>query len=140
MQHSAPWSSRSVLLTLSATLSFLAVAMGAFGAHALKTALADIGDAAARLSAYEVASRYHFIHAAALGWLGVLWPRTLDRLQRVAVASLLLGLVLFCGSLYALGVSGIRRLGIVTPAGGVAFLVGWACCAVSFWRRRSEPE
>src|SRR5262245_55536052 len=106
-------------LLLAAANGFLAVAAGAFGAHALQAAL----DAPA-LQTFETAARYHMYHALAMG-LAALALRERPG-ARVAAALFLAGIVLFAGSLYALALSGVRALGAVTPFGGVAFLAGWA--------------
>lgn len=106
-------------LLLAAINGFLAVAAGAFGAHTLQGAL----DAAA-LQTFETGARYQMYHALAMG-LAALALR--DRAAaRVAAALFLAGIVLFSGSLYALALTGVRALGMVTPFGGVAFLAGWA--------------
>ena len=103
----------------------LAVALGAFGAHALESRLsADL------LSTYEVGVRYHFYHALAL--LGVVavisrWPEAGAAVW--AGWLFVIGTVIFSGSLYILAFTGIRWLGAITPIGGVAFIAGWACLA-----------
>lgn len=109
---------------LGAVNAFLAVAAGAFGAHALKTRLPpDL------LAVFETGARYHLFHA--LGLFGIAWA--VDRGVEVNLAgwAVLAGIVLFCGSLYALALTGVRALGAVTPFGGLAFLFGWAVVA---WR------
>lgn len=100
----------------------LAVALGAFGAHGLKSRLD-----AYSMSVYEKAVFYHFIHA-----LGILLVALLARTSAISIGAqarigwlLLIGIILFSGSLYALAISGIRILGAITPIGGVAFIVGW---------------
>lgn len=111
---------------LIATLfAFLAVAAGAFGAHGLKDRLSD-----EHLAVFETAARYQMYHALALG-LTALWMdrSSAVRLLRVAAWCFAIGVVLFSGSLYALALSGMARFGAVTPAGGLAFLAGWAFLA-----------
>ncbi|MBK7469275.1 MAG: DUF423 domain-containing protein [Betaproteobacteria bacterium] len=116
----------------------LAVALGAFGAHALKARLA-----ADALAVWQTAVQYHAWHA--LGLLGIgLWQRQAPEPRALRVASLLLaaGIVLFSGSLYALALTGVRGLGAVTPFGGVAFIAGWlalAKAALDVNDRRSGP-
>ena len=112
--------------------ALLAVAAGAFGAHALKTRLPP-----ALFSSFEVGSRYHMYHALALlatAWAASRWPGS-----AVSAAGYLFiaGTILFSGSLYAMCLSGIRWLGAVTPLGGLAFLAGWACLAWAAWRREN---
>ena len=105
-----------------ALLMALAVAIGAFGAHGLKGRLD-----AYSMSVYEKAVFYHFVHA-----LGILFIALLARTgiinattQNRGAGLLLIGIVLFSGSLYALAISGVRVLGAVTPFGGLAFIAGW---------------
>ncbi|HTL12784.1 MAG TPA: DUF423 domain-containing protein, partial [Bdellovibrionota bacterium] len=110
-------------LTLGSAAGFLAVALGAFGAHALKGRL----DPSA-LAIYQTAVQYHLIHALVLTALGV-WSAA--RAQAPApphwiTGSFAAGILLFSGSLYLLAVTGARWLGAITPLGGICFLVGWA--------------
>ena len=104
----------------------IAVAAGAFGAHALRARLAP-----SDLAIFETGARYQMYHGLAL--LAVAWDaeRTDRAAIRVAGWSFLVGTILFSGSLYALALFGISALGAVTPFGGVAFLVGWTGLAVS---------
>ncbi len=111
--------------------AFLAVGLGAFGAHALKSRVD-----AQLLASFEVGVRYQMYHALAL--LAVGWACTRWR-GAVVVASgwlFVAGTVLFSGSLYILSLSGLRWLGAVTPLGGFAFLAGWLCLAWAAWRGR----
>ncbi|MEN9225472.1 MAG: DUF423 domain-containing protein [Thermostichus sp. HHBFW_bins_43] len=116
-----------VFLALAGLLGGLGVGMGAFAAHALRTQLNE-----GSLHLLETAVRYQMVHALALGLVALL-------LARVPSSALLwaagwafgLGVLLFSGSLYALAFTGIRWLGAITPVGGVAFLMGWACLALS---------
>jgi uncharacterized membrane protein YgdD (TMEM256/DUF423 family) len=112
-------------LLVASIFAGLAVALGAFGAHALESRLsADL------LSTYEVGVRYHFYHALAL--LGVVavisrWPEAGAAVW--AGWLFVVGILIFSGSLYILAFTGIRWLGAITPIGGVAFIAGWACLA-----------
>jgi uncharacterized membrane protein YgdD (TMEM256/DUF423 family) len=112
---------RTVLI-IAAALGFAGVALGAFGAHALRAKVPP-----ERLVIFETGVRYLMYHALAL--IGVAWlvsapgARTAASL---AAWSFLAGVVLFSGSLFALTLTGQRRWGAVTPIGGLAFLVGWA--------------
>jgi uncharacterized membrane protein YgdD (TMEM256/DUF423 family) len=114
--HSRAW------ILAGSLLAFLTVALGAWGAHALRGTLSP-----ELLEVYEVATRYAMYHSLALILLGV-WDRP-GRLPAAAGVCFLAGIALFSGSLYALALSGVRGLGAVTPFGGLAFLVGWACLA-----------
>lgn len=102
---------------IAAGAGFLAVILGAFGAHGLKTLLAQNETAAI----WETAVFYHFIHAVMLFVLAERKP-----FPAVAWWSFLIGVIIFSGSLYLLAVTNVRWLGAITPFGGLAFLLGWA--------------
>jgi uncharacterized membrane protein YgdD (TMEM256/DUF423 family) len=111
--------------------AFLAVAAGAFGAHALKTRLSVEMQAI-----FEVGARYHMYHALALlaaAWAAQRWPGTLPS---AGGWLFIVGTILFSGSLYVLALTGIRWLGAITPIGGLAFLAGWVCLALGALRAR----
>jgi len=113
---------------LGALNGALAVAAGAFGAHALKTRLSPDLQAV-----FETGARYHFYHSLAL--FAVAWLASRDAPGATAAgASFLGGIVLFSGSLYALALTGQRWLGAVTPVGGLAFLAGWVMAAYAALR------
>jgi uncharacterized membrane protein YgdD (TMEM256/DUF423 family) len=122
--------SARLALFLAAVLLFAGVVAGAFGGHALKSRLApDL------MAIYQTAVQYHFWHA--LGLLGVGIALTLRPESGALVAAawlLVAGLVLFCGSLYALALTGVRGFGAVTPVGGFAFLAAWAALAWAAWK------
>lgn len=103
---------------ISAATGFLAVVLGAFGAHGLR----DLLGANGTTMIWEKAVFYHFIHAVMLFILAVRKP-----LPCVAWWSFLAGIVLFSGSLYLLAVTNRHWLGAITPFGGVSFLIGWGC-------------
>lgn len=109
------------LLRLGAVLCFLAVALGAFGAHALKAILATHG----MTEVWNKAVLYHFVHA-----LGLLVLSVLPAVQRVTVILFVVGIVLFSGSLYLLALTNIKWLGAITPFGGLCFLAGWLWLAL----------
>ena len=99
---------------------FLAVALGAFGAHGLSARLSEKA-----LSLWHTAAQYQMYHALALLALGV-WTQVTPNLSTAVPGwSFVAGSVIFCGSLYALALTDIRILGAVTPVGGLAFLIGW---------------
>jgi len=104
---------------------FVAVALGAFGAHALRARLTPD-----MTTVWQTAVQYHAWHALAVLAVGVLmlqWPG--QRAVEIAGWLFVAGIVLFSGSLYAMALTGVRGLGAVTPFGGVAFLAGWATLA-----------
>lgn len=110
---------------LGAISAFIAVAAGAFGAHALKNKLSSD-----MLAIFEVGVRYHMYHSFALiaaAWAYSRWPSSL---VTTSGWLFIIGIVLFSGSLYALSLTGIRMLGAITPFGGLAFLAAWFCL---FW-------
>jgi uncharacterized membrane protein YgdD (TMEM256/DUF423 family) len=110
-------------MTVPSLAGFLAVALGAFGAHALEGLPAD------RIATWETAVLWHLAHALAL--LALALMPTATRAIVVARWAFATGIVLFSGSLYVLAATGTRWLGAVTPVGGVALLVGWAALAVA---------
>jgi uncharacterized membrane protein YgdD (TMEM256/DUF423 family) len=115
-----------LFVTLGAASGFVAVAAGAFGAHALR---ARIGPDL--LVVFETGARYQMYHALALvavAWVAARWPGPLPQWAGWLFVA---GTVLFSGSLYALALSGVRWLGAVTPLGGAAFLAGWICLAMA---------
>jgi uncharacterized membrane protein YgdD (TMEM256/DUF423 family) len=118
---------------IGAVLMAVAVGMGAFGAHGLRNRLDTYS-----LSVYEKAVFYHFIHA-----LGILLTSLLARTNAISIPGqarvawlLLIGIVVFSGSLYALALSGARILGAITPIGGVSFIAGWLLLAYESIRPR----
>ena len=110
------------LFRIAAGLCFVAVALGAFGAHALKATLQTSG----MLDAWNKAVLYHFLHAIAVMALALHGAG-----NRAACLLLLAGILLFSGSLYAMALTNIRWLGAITPLGGLCFLAGWAWLVVS---------
>ena len=105
------------LFRIAAALCFVAVALGAFGAHALKATLQSTG----MLEVWNKAVLYHFLHAIALVALALNGAG-----NRAAYFLLVAGILLFSGSLYAMALTNIRWLGAMTPLGGLCFLAGWA--------------
>ncbi|MET0283923.1 MAG: DUF423 domain-containing protein [Polyangiales bacterium] len=120
-----------LFFTFAASLGFLAVALGAFGAHGLKTRLGPLADGADRLAWWNTAAQYHLAHALALALAAGLFGDT--RLGRSACVAFALGIALFSGSLYTMTLTGIRWLGAVTPLGGLGMLAGWALLAAAAW-------
>jgi uncharacterized membrane protein YgdD (TMEM256/DUF423 family) len=122
------------LLFLAGVNGFLAVALGAFGAHGLKKRLLPLADGVQRLEWWQTAAHYHLAHALALGLAALVTLKVAGRLPVAAGWAFQVGILLFSGSLYAMTLSGVRALGAVTPFGGVALLVGWACVALAALR------
>ena len=112
-----------VFFGLGALSALIAVAAGAFGAHALRARLTPD-----MLAVFETAARdqmYHALGLLAVAWAAARWPGPAGAAGWLFVA----GTVLFCGSLYLLALSGHRWLGAITPFGGLAFILGWAALA-----------
>lgn len=116
-------------LLLSAFAGFTGVALGAFAAHGLKQRLTP-----EYLAVFQTGTHYQLIHALALFGVGLLALQMPGRLVNLAGGAFALGILLFSGSLYLLTLSGIGKLGIITPFGGVAFLIGWLCLGLAAWR------
>lgn len=117
-------------LLLGTITCFLAVAIGAFGAHGLKTILT----AHQRTDTFELAVKYQFYHAFGLLLVGVLSHIFKTDAFAVAGYCFLGGILVFSGSLYALSLTNIGKLGAITPIGGVLFLVGWALLAWNVYK------
>ena len=116
-----------ILLLLGCIVMFLAVALGAFGAHALKKRLS-----ADMMSIFQTGIQYQIAHGLGLLLLGVL-ANNLVHSSLIVTAGwvMLVGILLFSGSLYALSVSGVKKLGAITPIGGLAFLASWVIVIVA---------
>jgi uncharacterized membrane protein YgdD (TMEM256/DUF423 family) len=119
-----------LLLALAAANGFLAVLLGAFGAHALRGRLTGLADGARRLEWWQTATTYHLAHALALGLAAFVVQKSATP-ATAAGWSFLAGIVLFSGSLYVMTLTGVRALGAVTPLGGLAFLAGWVLLFVA---------
>lgn len=120
-----------VFVILSGLLGFSAVALGAFGAHGLRSWLAAQADGAKRLEWWNTAAQYHLSHALALALAAWLVHRGAGTSALVAGWSFVVGVALFSGSLYAMTITGQAKLGAITPFGGMLFLVGWAAIMVA---------
>jgi uncharacterized membrane protein YgdD (TMEM256/DUF423 family) len=115
-----------LFLSIGACSAAISVAAGAFGAHALRPRLTP-----EHLAIFETAARYQMYHAVGLfvvAWALARWPGALPQWAGWLFVA---GTLLFSGSLYTLALTGIRWLGAVTPLGGLAFLIGWVCLALS---------
>ena len=116
-------------LMLAAFFGFTGVALGAFAAHGLKARLS-----AEYLAIFHTGVTYQLIHALALFGVAILSVHLPGKLVTWAGALFILGILLFSGSLYVLTLTGISKLGIITPLGGTAFLAGWLCLGLTAWR------
>ena len=110
-----------LFLTLGSLNAMLAVVLGAFGAHALKARLSEN-----MLAVYQTGVQYHFYHALGLLIIGlIIMQMTPSTWFKSAGWSMFAGILLFSGSLYLLSITQVRWLGIITPFGGTAFIIGW---------------
>jgi len=122
-----------IFFAAGAFSAFIAVAAGAFGAHALKHRLdPDM------LTVFEIGVRYQMYHALALlgvGFAGAKWP---GKLMNAGGCLFIIGTVFFSGSLYQLSLTGTKWLGAVTPIGGGIWLAGWLCVALGALKYREK--
>jgi len=123
-------SAAKIFLTAGGLAALVAVALGAFGAHALKGRLSP-----ELLTVWHTAVEYHLFHALGLLAIGLVAAQLAESTPLKWSGWLMLaGIVLFSGSLYALALTGVRWLGAVTPAGGTAFLAAWALFVIAILR------
>lgn len=120
------------LLFSGAVMSLVGVAAGAFGAHGLRPILSE-----QMMAVFETGVRYHLVHGLAILIAG-LCAHSFGHPAFVRAGwSFLVGILIFSGSLYVLALSGIRTLGILTPFGGLAFLIGWGTLSWGFWSAKN---
>jgi uncharacterized membrane protein YgdD (TMEM256/DUF423 family) len=116
-----------LFVSLGSINALIAVALGAFGAHALKSRLS-----ADMLAIFETGVQYHFYHALGLLAVGLITTHLPDSaLVRWSGWLMFAGILIFSGSLYILAVSGIKWLGAITPIGGTAFIIAWLLLAIA---------
>jgi len=120
--------SKTIIMT-AAVLLAVAVAVGAFGAHALKSRITED-----LMQVYKTGVEYHFYHALGLLLVGILSIYRPSGLLNWSALFLVMGIVLFSGSLYAMAVTGIKWLGAITPFGGLSFIAGWVLLFVAVWK------
>ena len=124
-----------IFLQLAAVMGGLAVALGAFGAHALKRVASE-----AVVNIFETGVRYQFYHVFALALAGILFRDFSNKWMLWAGNLFLTGIILFSGSLYILtwikasSKQGLDWVGIITPFGGIAFIAGWVCMFIGFYK------
>ena len=122
-------------LQLAAVMGGLAVALGAFGAHALKRVASE-----AVVNIFETGVRYQFYHVFALALAGILFKDFSNKWMLWAGNLFLTGIILFSGSLYILtwlkasSKQGLDWVGIITPFGGIAFIAGWVCMFIGVYK------
>ena len=115
------------LLTLSAVFGLLAVLIGAFGAHGIENSLPE-----QLIARYQTGVEYHFYHSLALFGVAILASKSrfISSWLWISAIAFSVGIVLFSGSLYLYAITGIYQFGMVTPLGGLAFIVGWGALMI----------
>ena len=116
-------------IIIGALLSALGIALGAFGSHSLKTKLNP-----EELVIYDIATRYLMYHAIGIISLGILAYNVPESVVAMPIIIMLIGIVLFSGSLYLIAIKGYTKLGIITPLGGTAFIVSWVLLAINIFK------
>lgn len=120
-----------ILLLISSILGGLSVALGAFGAHAMKGRFSDYA-----MMVFEKGVRYQLIHSLVI-FLAVIAAHVFSQESKLFVNAgwlFVLAIVLFSGSLYIIAFTGIRTLGMITPLGGISFIVAWSMLAVAAYK------
>jgi uncharacterized membrane protein YgdD (TMEM256/DUF423 family) len=119
-----------VFLILGSVNAATAVSMGAFGAHFLKTKIPED-----MLFVFQTAVQYHFYHSLGLMVIGVLTIHIKPE-KHLGIAGwiMFIGIILFSGSLYILSTTAARWVGMITPFGGIAFIVSWVFIAIAVWK------
>ena len=136
MSDSAQSHSRgSAIMATAGLLIAVATMLGAFGTHGLKPVLTP-----ARFESFETAVQYQFFHALGLLGIGLLLRERTSVLLNWSARLILLGLALFCGSIYALTFGAPKFFGMVAPFGGVSLMAAWICFALAVWRTRFSPD
>ena len=116
-------------IIIGALLSAIGVVIGAFGSHSLKTKLNP-----EELVIYDIATRYLMYHAIGIISLGILAYNVPDSVVEIPIIIMLIGIVLFSGSLYLISIKGYTKLGIITPLGGTAFIISWVLLAINIFK------
>lgn len=115
-----------IFMLIGSLNAFLSVALGAFGAHYLKTKIPD------KIDVFQTGVHYHMIHAVALLVIALLSDKLGNNaLVNASGWAIFIGIILFSGSLYALSTTGLKVFGPITPLGGLSFLVGWILLALA---------
>ena len=123
------------ILWIGALLAGIGVAAGAFGAHGLRPILSE-----KMMAVFETGVRYHLVHALAMLIAGLSAQVLNHRVFVKAGWSFLAGILIFSGSLYTMALTDIRTLGMLTPLGGLAFLIGWGLLVRGFWRAKVTSQ
>jgi uncharacterized membrane protein YgdD (TMEM256/DUF423 family) len=118
------------IILIGSLLGGLAVALGAFGAHAFKDLLVQNN----RVDTFELAVRYHFFHALAILLIALLMDKVDPKIASKSAICLLIGTLLFSGSLYTMALLNTTSVALITPIGGLFLLIGWGLLFYAAWR------
>lgn len=132
LNHMTKSNTVNLTIAFGAFNAFIAVGAGAFAAHGLKDVLT-----AEYLAVFKTAADYQMLHGVSLILIGLLNKQNASRYITASALFMLAGIILFSGSLYILAISGIKWLGLITPVGGVFFLVAWLILSFNYFRNRS---
>ena len=123
------------IFALAGSFAFMGVGLGAIGSHLLKSSVSP-----ELLIVYDVGNRYHIIHALAIFISALLYNSSPKKEFKISSYSFMFGIVIFSGSLYTLAISGIKKFGMITPIGGVFFLIGWILLVVGCTKSKFTDE
>lgn len=129
MQEAIVPASRKFLV-IASVFGLTGVALGAFGAHSLRSTISSD-----MLAVFETGVRYQMYHAFALFVASWALQARPSKTFKYAAWLFVIGVILFSGSLYALAMTGLRSLGMITPLGGLSFLAGWIALGLGFWEK-----
>ena len=116
-------------IAIGAILSAIGILFGAFGSHSLKSKLNP-----EQLMVFDIATRYLMYHAIGIFGIGILAYSVPESAVKIPVIFMLVGILLFSGSLYLISLKGFSKLGIITPIGGTAFIVSWVLLAINIYK------
>jgi len=125
-----------ILLMLISASGVVAVSLGAFGTHGLKNVLEVNG----RVETFETAVLYHFIHTIAALGIVILMRRLPEKIMQYSAFFMLGGIVLFSGSLYVLSLSNVTWWAVLTPFGGLAFIIGWILLFIGSFKQHESNK
>ena len=116
-------------IAVGAILSAIGILFGAFGSHSLKSKLNP-----EQLMIFDIATRYLMYHAIGIFGIGILAYSVPESVVKIPVIIMLIGVLLFSGSLYLISIKGFTKIGIITPIGGTAFIVSWVLLAINIYK------
>jgi uncharacterized membrane protein YgdD (TMEM256/DUF423 family) len=123
------------ILAFAGSLAFMGVGLGAIGSHLLKSSVSP-----ELLNVYETGNRYHIIHALAIFISAFLYNFSSRKEFKISSYLFFFGIIVFSGSLYTLAITGIKKFGMLTPIGGVFFLIGWIFIVVGCTKSKFDDE